>query len=83
MFNNMLSQWDLDSTDFIDCSSSGSPGTTTHNALVYHGPPRVLNIGCDDGKWCIRAKETHPNWIVEGIDDADRWSKLSPHLDLK
>lgn len=40
---------------------------------VYDGPPRILDIGCDAGGWCMAVKKQHPDWIVEGIDDIGRW----------
>lgn len=29
---------------------------------IYHGPPRVLEVGCSDGNLCFRIKERHPDW---------------------
>ena len=51
--------------------------------LVYDGPPRVLELGCGDGSWCFASKERHPDWIIEGVDDADHWTKAWPHLTFK
>ncbi|KAL5319974.1 hypothetical protein ACEPPN_013033 [Leptodophora sp. 'Broadleaf-Isolate-01'] len=46
----------------------------THLVAVYHGPPRVLELGCSDGSWCFNFKNEQPDWIVEGIDDTNHWS---------
>jgi tRNA G46 methylase TrmB len=46
-----------------------------HSLYTYKGPSRVLEIGCGDGEWCFRVKEEHQDWIVEGLDDADHWTK--------
>ncbi|PVH76804.1 hypothetical protein DL98DRAFT_639812 [Cadophora sp. DSE1049] len=48
--------------------------TETHSVAVYHGPPRVLEIGCSDGSWCFNFKKEQPDWIVEGIDDTNHWA---------
>ncbi|KAG4027755.1 hypothetical protein MFRU_027g00480 [Monilinia fructicola] len=50
---------------------------------VYQGPPRVLEIGCSDGRWCFKVKEDQPDWIVEGIDDTDHWSCVKKDVQLK
>jgi len=44
------------------------------------GQPRVLELGCGDGNWCIRFKNENPNWLVDGIDDTNHW--LCVHKDL-
>jgi len=48
---------------------------------VYHGPPRVLEIGCSDGSWCFKIKKLQPEWIVEGVDDSNHWACV--HQDIK
>ncbi|TVY91266.1 hypothetical protein LAWI1_G003407 [Lachnellula willkommii] len=35
--------------------------------------PRVLELGCGDGNWCIQFKNQNPSWIVDGIDDTNHW----------
>lgn len=54
------------------------PPDELHNLCVYRGPPKVLEIGCGNGSWCFKVKEAHPDWIVEGLDDTDHWSKSKP-----
>jgi hypothetical protein len=44
----------------------------SHDAPVYRGPSRVLEIGCSDGAWCYTFKKEQPTWIVEGLDDTDQ-----------
>ncbi|KAB8299796.1 hypothetical protein EYC80_000048 [Monilinia laxa] len=50
---------------------------------VYQGPPRVLEIGCSDGRWCFKVKEDQPDWTVEGLDDTDHWSCVKRDVQLK
>jgi tRNA G46 methylase TrmB len=52
-------------------------------ALLADGIPRVLDIGCGTGDWCIAMKKQHQDWIVQGVDDVDRWSIARPGLDYK
>ena len=47
----------------------------TFKVAVWDGPPRILDIGCDSGKWCFAVKKQHPDWIVEGLDDVDHWAQ--------
>jgi len=42
---------------------------------VFDGLPRILDIGCDAGNWCFAVKKQHPDWIVEGVDDVNRWDE--------
>jgi tRNA G46 methylase TrmB len=28
---------------------------------IYEGPPRVLELGCGDGRWCFTVKQEHPD----------------------
>lgn len=76
---DQLSLWGLRST-----SAQLTPPTPGAGSgpLVYSGPPRVLEIGCGDGTWCFRVKEEQPDWIVEGIDDANHVSLPSGSIDL-
>jgi|ERR1700733_15847468 hypothetical protein len=50
---------------------------------VYDGPPRILDIGCDGGKWCFALKKQHPDWIVEGVDDDKHWALFYPSIAIK
>jgi hypothetical protein len=59
------------------------PPDEPENLNVYRGPPRVLEIGCGDGAWCFMVKKAHPDWIVEGVDDADHWSKSKSGLNFR
>lgn len=52
-----------------------TPGTACQSIPIYCGPPRILELGCDDGSWCMLAKEKKPDWIIEGLDDTDWWSE--------
>ncbi|KAH7321941.1 hypothetical protein BKA65DRAFT_568848 [Rhexocercosporidium sp. MPI-PUGE-AT-0058] len=55
----------------------------THLVAVYHGPPRVLELGCSDGSWCFNFKREQPDWIVEGVDDTNHWSCIPRDLVLR
>ena len=52
--------------------------TRVLHALIDFTGTDVLEIGCGDGEWCFRVKADHPDWIVEGLDDTDHWSKKHP-----
>jgi hypothetical protein len=45
------------------------------NLYIYKEPPKVLEIGCGDANWCFKVKDAYPGWIIEGLDDADHWTK--------
>lgn len=51
IWKDRLSSW-----DFAPRSPAprfeGSPGEG-HTVAVYHGAPRVLELGCSDGTWCF------------------------------
>ena len=68
-----LFSWDFSPKTPLDASPE-----EVHNLRVYKGPSRVLEIGCGDGDWCFKVKGAHPDWIIEGLDDADHWSKKHP-----
>lgn len=68
----------LFSWDFTPKSPHETSPEESLNVRVYKGPSRVLEIGCGDGDWCCRVKSAHPDWIVDGLDDADHWSKKHP-----
>lgn len=64
---------------FKECLSS--PSIVQRTATTPEGrctnedtPPQVLELGCSDGRWCFKLKTENPGWIVEGLDDTDRWS---------
>jgi len=63
--------------EFIPKTPEELPPDVMNNLCIYRGPPKVLEIGCGDGAWCFKVKEAHPDWIVEGLDDTDYWSKGS------
>ncbi|TAQ88271.1 hypothetical protein B7494_g3368, partial [Chlorociboria aeruginascens] len=75
------------SWEFTLPSPTSNPSTGTPNdrqaVAVYQGPPRVLEIGCGDGCWCFQLSKEQPDWIIEGIDDANHWSCVQRDLDLK
>ena len=74
----------LSSWDYADFPMSPNVETPEHQTtLVYSGPPRVLEIGCGNGAWCFASKERHPEWIIEGVDDADHWSVARPDLTFR
>ena len=50
---------------------------------IYHGPPRVLEIGCSDGSWCFKIKKEQPDWIIEGVDDTDHWACVHKDVLMK
>lgn len=49
------------------------PSQAEFKVPIYDGPPRILDIGCDTGEWSFAVKRQHPDWIVEGVDDVNRW----------
>ena len=82
--NKRLSVWDFKSRS--PKSAKPNPDATpdeTPIIAIYNGPPRVLEIGCGDGNWCFRSKKKYPEWIVEGVDDADHWSCQNENIILR
>lgn len=69
---NTLSSWEM--TQPHGRRMSDLTPEEQHAALVYTGPPRVLEIGCSDGRWCMSVKTEQPKWFVEGVDDKDLWN---------
>jgi hypothetical protein len=69
-WNHRLTSWDIRSGSPI-VVFEGTP-EESHDAPVYRGPSRVLEIGCSDGAWCYTFKKEQPTWIVEGLDDTDQ-----------
>lgn len=64
------------SWEFVQ-SASSSPNDIAlddvqRNLAVYPDPPRILDVGCENGNWCIWIKKNHPDWNVEGLDDNPR-----------
>lgn len=42
---------------------------------VRRGDERVLDLGCGEGTWLLRALEAHPGATAEGVDvSSPRWS---------
>lgn len=76
---HLLAKDRLSSWEFLPSSpysaSAGATPDEKHKVRVYKGPPRVLEIGCADGGWCFTIKSHQPDWIIEGLDDTDQWSK--------
>lgn len=68
-----LMSWELKTAS--KQSGAEMPGAT-FKVAVYDGPTRILDIGCDAGGWCFAVKKQHPDWIVEGIDDINRWAEM-------
>lgn len=66
-----LSFWGLRKDSAVHQQVTSPESGPPSGALVYEGPPRVLEIGCGDGSWCFKLKEEQPEWIVEGVDDTD------------
>lgn len=60
-----------------------NPPQTTFKVPIFDGPPRILDIGCDEGQWCFALKKQHPDWIVEGLDDVNRWAGSRNGNDIK
>jgi tRNA G46 methylase TrmB len=59
--------------DFKPISPTPDTESSTDSVSLNRDPPRVLEIGCSDGSWCMRFKKEQPNWIVEGVDDTNQW----------
>lgn len=74
--NGKLSSWEFQprSPKSVASASGTTPEETPASVAVYNGPPRVLEIGCGDGSWCLEVKAKYPDWIVEGVDDTDHWT---------
>lgn len=77
------SAWKLVITSPIDMIQSSTSSETSPNVKVSQGPTRVLEIGCTDGEWCFKMKDDHPDWIIEGLDTKDGWSKLRPGINFR
>jgi hypothetical protein len=73
----------LFSWDFTPKTPHGESPEEVHNVRVYKGPSRVLEMGCGDGEWCLKVKADYPDWIVEGLDDVDHWSKKHPEMKFR
>lgn len=58
--------------DFKSISPSLDTEGSPDSVSTQRSPPRVLEIGCSDGSWCMRFKDEQPNWIVQGVDDTDQ-----------
>lgn len=78
VYSGELSLWDFDPKTHEELPPDGP-----RSLSVYKGPPRVLEIGCGDGAWCFLLKKLHPEWIVEGLDDVDYWSKSKPFVNFR
>lgn len=50
-----------------------NPPQAAFKVPVYDGPTRILDIGCDTGDWSFAVKKQHPDWIIDGVDDVNRW----------
>ncbi|TVY76004.1 hypothetical protein LSUE1_G005491 [Lachnellula suecica] len=65
-----------------------SPGSETPISAVSetlpsptpNSQPRVLELGCGDGKWCLKVKKEFPSWLIDGIDDTNHWMCIHPDL---
>src|SRR4051812_47021091 len=78
ILSGLLLSWDYKPNSTKPVTPDG-----VNKITVFDGPPRVLDIGCDTGKWCFIMKEQHRNWIIEGVDDVDRWTKEHVGVKLK
>ena len=83
ILDDRLSAWQFrpDSSLKSAKSHSATSPEETSSVAVYSGPPRILEIGCGDGIWCVEVKKKYPDRIIEGIDDTDHWSCV--HKDIK
>jgi hypothetical protein len=36
-----------------------------------------------EGGWCFEMKNKHPDWVIEGVDDTNRWSCDDANADLR
>lgn len=78
-----LSIWGLVMNSPVSTIHPSPQSEVPPNVNIFAGPPRVLEIGCADGAWCFSMKKDHPDWIIEGLDDNDRWSATRPEIKLK
>ncbi|KAK2628449.1 hypothetical protein QTJ16_001552 [Diplocarpon rosae] len=84
IWKHRLSSWDFKHTPRSPRTPRSKDDSPEINSVaVYNGPPRVLEIGCSDGSWCIGFKKEQPDWFVEGIDDTDHWSCPPRNLKAK
>ncbi|MFI5750633.1 SAM-dependent methyltransferase [Streptomyces sp. NPDC051644] len=54
---------------------------------VPHGDERVLDLGCGSGEWLLRALNTHPHLLAEGVDNSEdalrQASEAASHLGVR
>lgn len=74
-----LLSWEL---QLVQASAGLTPEAAA-KALLSGGTPRILDIGCGGGEWCKAMKKLHPDWVIQGVDDVDRWSVSNSGLDYK
>lgn len=74
---NQLSSW------LFDPSSPDPEVPESQTVPALPGQARVLELGCGDGKWCLRFKSENPKWLVDGIDDTNHWRCAHPDLVLR
>lgn len=72
-----LSCWEFQTSSKSSAFSTESPTDSNSDERqkirVYSGPPRVLEIGCADGKWCFNFKNDHPdvrNTICDRVENS-------------
>lgn len=79
-YKDKVSSWMFspspDPREMQDSRNNTPDEEALHTVPVCSGPPRVLDIGCGDGRWCKKTKIQYPEWIVEGVDEIDQWTKL-------
>ncbi|KAI9049289.1 hypothetical protein LZ554_007135 [Drepanopeziza brunnea f. sp. 'monogermtubi'] len=80
IWKDRLSSWDFKHAPRSPKAQEDIP-SETHSVAVYHGPPRVLEIGCGDGMWCFGFKKEQPDWFVEGVDDTNHWSCIDREIE--
>jgi len=64
-------------------NSSEVTAELKHNITIFKGPPRLLDVGCGDGHWCLCVKKQHPEWIIEGLDDTNHWECVHKDTNFK
>jgi len=87
IFNDGSCKWEKHCSSWLydPPSPKVDPGVSREllSTPTLRGQPRVLELGCGDGSWCIRVKAENQNWLVDGIDDTNHWLCVNKGLVFK
>jgi hypothetical protein len=70
IWKDRLSSWDFaPRSPALGLQASPQEGRTS---AVYHGTPRVLELGCSDGTWCFGTRMSLlclENWLISHLSE--------------